>query len=51
MSFDCVICGTKVDADAGLEEGEILECENCGVELEIQSREPIVVGVFEEEEK
>jgi lysine biosynthesis protein LysW len=32
-------------------EGELLVCDHCAVELELVSRDPIRIEVFEEEEK
>lgn len=51
MKIDCVVCGTKFEADAETALGEIVDCPSCGVELEVTNREPVMVAVFEEEEK
>lgn len=51
MSFECVICGGELALAASLEVGEIVDCESCGVELELTSKDPVGVAVFEEEEK
>jgi len=51
MSTNCTICGTKVSVPADAKVGELIDCDNCGVELELRSLEPVSVGVFEEEEK
>ena len=51
MKPACVECGEVLVLPEDLEVGEIIDCENCGVELEVKSKEPLVVMVFEEEEK
>jgi alpha-aminoadipate carrier protein LysW len=47
----CPECGEDVQLPADVEEGEIVECENCGVELDVTSVDPLEVMVFEEDEK
>lgn len=47
---NCPECGVLIE-DEGFELGEIIECEGCGVELEITSVAPLEFVVFEEEEK
>ncbi len=51
MNTSCPECGSKVEVPADSLEGELLFCDHCGVELELVSREPLKVLVFEEEEK
>ena len=51
MKAPCAECGTPVDAPDGVEMGEILECANCGCELDVVSTDPFEVMVFEEDEK
>lgn len=51
MSFDCVVCGSAVSIAEAPELGEIYDCEECGVELEVCSCAPVKLDVFEEEEK
>ncbi|MBN1553017.1 lysine biosynthesis protein LysW [bacterium] len=46
----CPECGNLIE-DEGFEIGEIIECPECGVELEIISINPLEFEVFEEEEK
>jgi lysine biosynthesis protein LysW len=40
-----------VDLPADVELGEILYCGHCGAEVEIISRDPLRLDLFEEEEK
>ncbi len=47
----CPECGEIVELIDGMETGEIIECGNCGVELEITSLTPVKLEIFEEEEK
>ncbi len=51
MTTPCPECTASVDVPADALEGELLVCDHCAVELELVSREPLVVEVFEEEEK
>ena len=47
----CPECGASVEILSDMEIGEIIECENCGLELEILSLHPVKLNIFEEEEK
>ena len=47
----CVECGSQIALPRDLELGELLDCTNCGVELEVKSTTPPLLMVFEEEEK
>ena len=51
MNAECPECGSDVTAPNDVEAGEILACENCGVELDVVSTSPFQVMVFEEDEK
>ena len=51
MKTDCPECGSSVTAPKDVESGEILACDNCGVELDVVSTSPFQVMVFEEDEK
>ena len=48
---NCPECGELVLLPGDMEVGEIMDCDNCGVELEVKSTQPPMVMVFEEEEK
>ncbi|MBI5417562.1 lysine biosynthesis protein LysW [Candidatus Poribacteria bacterium] len=47
----CIECNADIDIPKDIECGEIIECDNCGVELEIISVNPLKIRIFEEEEK
>lgn len=47
----CPECEATVDVDADVEEGEILECPECGVELEVISTNPVELGIAPQEEE
>ncbi len=49
--LQCPECGHEFSVPEKGEEGEIFECGNCGVEIEIVSLRPLEVKIFEEEEK
>jgi alpha-aminoadipate carrier protein LysW len=51
LSEPCPACGTLVDLPADVELGEILYCGHCGAEVEVISRDPLRLDLFEEEEK
>jgi alpha-aminoadipate/glutamate carrier protein LysW len=47
---NCLECGAYIE-DEGFEIGEIVECPDCGVELQVISVDPLEFDLFEEEEK
>jgi alpha-aminoadipate/glutamate carrier protein LysW len=47
----CPECEATVDVDVDVEEGEILECPECGVELEVLSTNPVELGIAPQEEE
>jgi alpha-aminoadipate carrier protein LysW len=51
MKAECPECGADIDIDVDVEEGEILLCESCGVELEVISEEPLELALAPEEEE
>ncbi|MCP4872877.1 MAG: lysine biosynthesis protein LysW [Proteobacteria bacterium] len=51
MTTPCPECTTAVPIPADAIEGELLVCDHCAVELELVSRTPLRIEVFEEEEK
>ena len=38
---ECVICGADVTLDESTMKGELVECPDCGSELEVTSTDPI----------
>lgn len=47
----CPACGFAVVLDDEVVLGEVIWCTACGAELEVVSLEPVVLALFEEEEK
>jgi alpha-aminoadipate carrier protein LysW len=48
---ECPECGADVLVSVDVEEGEILSCQDCGVELEVLSAEPVKFGLAPSEEE
>ncbi len=48
---ECPECGAAIVEDPAYEEGEIVDCEDCGVELEVISEEPLEFALAPEEEE
>ena len=40
---ECLICGASLTFETALEIGELLECYDCGSELEVESVTPLVL--------
>ena len=49
MAVLCPECDSPLDVEDNLDEGETLQCEECGAELEIVSTDPIELSVIDEE--
>jgi alpha-aminoadipate/glutamate carrier protein LysW len=47
---ECPECGADVSADK-VEQGEILNCQDCGVELEVTNVNPIMLQLAPKEEE
>jgi len=47
----CLECGAELELDADVEEGEILVCPDCGVELEVTGLDPGTVELAPEVEE
>lgn len=43
LSNECNICGCNLDLNSDLELGEIIECSDCGTELEVTSINPLLL--------
>lgn len=49
MAVLCPECGSPVTVDTDeVEEGETVQCEECGMELEVVSSDPLEVAPIEE---
>lgn len=51
MVARCPECDEELIIPDDAEEEEIIDCENCGVEIEILCIDPLEIRIFEEEEK
>ena len=51
MVGECPECGAKVALPDDVMDGEIIECEDCGVELEVTSLTPVKLELAPEEEE
>jgi alpha-aminoadipate carrier protein LysW len=50
MSVVCPECDNPLDVDAdGVEEGEIIQCDECGTDLEVVSSDPLELAPVNEE--
>lgn len=41
MSAECPICGAEVEPEWDVERGEIIDCGDCGTELEVADTQPL----------
>jgi alpha-aminoadipate carrier protein LysW len=48
---ECLECAAELELTADLEEGEILVCPDCGVELEVMGLDPITLELAPEVEE
>jgi alpha-aminoadipate carrier protein LysW len=48
---ECPECGAEISENDTYEEGEIIDCEDCGVELEVISDDPLELALAPEEEE
>jgi alpha-aminoadipate carrier protein LysW len=48
---ECLECAAELDLGSDLEEGEILVCPDCGVELEVMGLDPITLELAPEVEE
>jgi alpha-aminoadipate carrier protein LysW len=48
MAVVCPECDNPLDLEDGLDEGETVQCEECGAELEVVSTDPLELTPVEE---
>ncbi len=41
MTAECPICGANVETEWEVETGEIIDCSDCGSELEVADTDPL----------
>jgi alpha-aminoadipate carrier protein LysW len=51
MNTVCPECAAQVSADANTEVGEVVACNDCGVDLEVTKVSPLAVAVAPPEEE
>lgn len=51
MKTECPVCGATIARQKDMVEGELLECVDCGTELEVLSLEPFLLGAAPQEEE
>ena len=42
MSGECLVCGADIPLGTGIVPGELVDCGDCGTELEITQVDPLV---------
>ena len=47
---ECPVCGAEIVLDEDSEEGEIITCEDCGSELEVEGEDSLREAPQEEED-
>jgi alpha-aminoadipate/glutamate carrier protein LysW len=48
---ECPECGGNVETSATVEKGELLQCGDCGIELEVTATEPLALEKAPEAEE
>jgi alpha-aminoadipate carrier protein LysW len=48
---ECVICGAEVTLNRDAVKGELVECKECGTELEVVSTDPVALAEAPKEEE
>lgn len=48
---ECPVCGAEVELAEGTVQGELIECSDCGTELEVVSVDPFKVEEAPQEEE
>lgn len=48
---ECAVCGAEIDVSKDAIQGELIECPECGVELEVVSTNPLKVAEAPQEEE
>ena len=51
MKTECPVCGAIISRQEDMVEGELLECTDCGTELEILSLKPFELAEAPQEEE
>ncbi|MBU0474765.1 MAG: lysine biosynthesis protein LysW [Bacteroidetes bacterium] len=51
MMAECPLCGSDVQKEPGMVVGELFECPDCGIELEVIKLNPFKVSEAPQEEE
>ncbi len=51
MKAECPVCGAMIELPEGTVVGELIECPDCGTELEVESLNPPTVKEAPQEEE
>tara|TARA_A100001037_G_scaffold214145_1_gene191943 strand:+ start:9765 stop:9935 length:171 start_codon:yes stop_codon:yes gene_type:complete len=51
VNTTCVECGSELTISDDVESGEILDCDDCGIELEVISVDPVELSTAPELEE
>lgn len=51
MSAACPECGAEVQLESNVEKGEIVQCSDCGADLEVTNVSPVELELAPEEEE
>lgn len=51
MASECPVCGAELKLAADVVPGELIECADCGTELEVESVDPVLVAEAPTEEE
>jgi len=51
MKTDCPVCGATISRQIDMVVGELLECTDCGTEMEVLSLTPFVLAEAPQEEE
>lgn len=51
MVAKCIECDANIDVDSNVEPGEIIDCPDCGTELEVKNIDPLQLDYAPKEEE
>ena len=50
VEVDCEVCEEPMIIDSYMEKDDVVTCEECGAEYLIESRDPLILEVFDEDD-
>ena len=51
QNTQCTVCGSDLIVEDGAYEGDLLDCANCGAELEITSLRPLTIDEVKKDDE